>query len=55
MTSKSVKKKLKQKSFAASVERDEVQAGMEKLEVEPDDHINFIISVLQQHPEVTRL
>ncbi|MGB5930312.1 MAG: metal-dependent phosphohydrolase, partial [Cyclobacteriaceae bacterium] len=55
MTAKSVKKKLKQKSFAASVDRDEVHIGMEKLGVEPDEHISFIISVLQSHPEVTSL
>lgn len=55
MTPKSVKKKLKQKSFAASVDRDEVRIGMEKLGVEPDEHISFIISVLQSHPEVTNL
>lgn len=55
LAAKSVKKKLKQKSFAASVDREEVRIGMEKLGVEPDTHIDFIISVLQQHPEVTAL
>ncbi|MEQ9424543.1 MAG: HD domain-containing protein [Cyclobacteriaceae bacterium] len=51
LTAKSVKKKLKTASFAAKVERDEVYKGVELLEVELDDHINFIISVLKEHKE----
>lgn len=46
---KSVIKKLGQKSFAASVDRDEVRIGAELFEVEMKDHIQFIIEVLQQH------
>lgn len=46
LTPKSVKKKLKQKSFAAKVERDEIQAGVDLLEVDLTDHIQFIINVL---------
>lgn len=49
LTAKSVKKKLKQASFAAKVEREEVYMGLELLEVELDDHINFIISVLMEN------
>jgi len=41
-----VKKKLKQKSFAASVEREEVSAGMELLGVDPTEHIQFVIDAL---------
>lgn len=48
---KSVKKKLKQKSFAAKVERDEISAGIEKLGVELDDHVQFIINVLEENKE----
>lgn len=44
----SVKKKLKQKSFAASVERDEIDAGIEKLGVDKDAHIEFIIQALRE-------
>lgn len=49
LAAKSVKKKLKQKSFAAKVERDEIQSGVELLGVDFNEHIDFIIEVLQQH------
>ena len=48
---KSVKKKLKDKRFAASVERTEVHAGVELLEVELGAHIQFIINALRPHAE----
>ena len=51
LTAKSVKKKLKQLSFAAKVERDEINKGVELLDVDPTDHINFIIAVLQRNKE----
>ena len=44
---KSVKKKLKQPSFAAGVHRDEVYKGAEELGVELDDHIRTIVAALQ--------
>jgi putative nucleotidyltransferase with HDIG domain len=44
---KSVKKKLKQPSFAAGVHRDEVYAGAELLELELDEHIRNVIAALQ--------
>ena len=44
---KSVKKKLKQPSFAAGVHRDEVYAGAEGLGIELDDHIRNVIAALQ--------
>jgi predicted hydrolase (HD superfamily) len=46
---KSVIKKLGQKSFAASVDRDEVRIGAELFGVDMKEHIAFIIQVLQQH------
>ncbi len=51
LTAKSVKKKLKQKSFAAKVERDEIAAGVEMMEVDLTEHITFIIEVLKRNKE----
>lgn len=47
LEAKSVIKKLKDKSFAAKVERDEVYKGVELLGVELSTHIEFIIEVLK--------
>lgn len=47
LTSKSVLKKLKQASFAAKVERDEVYKGAELLGVDLKEHIDFIIEELK--------
>ncbi len=49
LTPKSVKKKLKDKHFAAKVERTEVTAGAELLGVDLGEHITFIIEALQPH------
>jgi predicted hydrolase (HD superfamily) len=46
---KSVIKKLKDKSFAAKVERDEVYKGVELLGVDLTQHIAFIIDVLKKN------
>ncbi len=48
---KSVKKKLKDKSFAAKVDRHEINAGVEMLGVDMGEHIQLIISALQAHAE----
>ncbi|KAA3605112.1 MAG: metal-dependent phosphohydrolase [Planctomycetota bacterium] len=48
---KSVVKKLKDKSFAAKVEREEVRAGVELLGIELRDHIQFVIDALKPHAE----
>ena len=44
---KSVRKKLKQPSFAAGVHRDEVYAGAELLGLELDDHIRNVVAAMQ--------
>jgi putative nucleotidyltransferase with HDIG domain len=44
---KSVKKKLKQPSFAAGVHRDEVYAGAELIGRELDEHIANVVAALQ--------
>jgi predicted hydrolase (HD superfamily) len=49
LTPESVKKKLKDKAFAAKVEREEVLAGAEKLGVELKEHIQMIIDALKPH------
>jgi putative nucleotidyltransferase with HDIG domain len=51
MKPKSVKKKLKQPSFAAAVDREEVQRGIEELEVDPDEHIELIIGALAERSD----
>jgi len=44
---KSVRKKLKQPSFAAGVHRDEVYAGAELLGIELDEHIANVVDALR--------
>jgi len=48
---KSVKKKLKDKAFAAKVDRQIIQDGVELLGVEPAEHIQFVIDALKPHAE----
>jgi putative nucleotidyltransferase with HDIG domain len=47
LTPKSVKKKLKQPSFAAAVDRDDVRRGAEELGVDFDEHVAFVIAALE--------
>jgi len=46
MTPKSVKKKLKQPSFAAAVGREEIRQGAEDLGLDFDEHLAFVIDAL---------
>ena len=43
---KSVRKKLKQPSFAAAVDRDDVRRGAEELGVDFDDHVAVVVAAL---------
>lgn len=47
MEVKSVKKKLKDKSFAANVSRDDINQGFELISKTPEEHIGFLISVFR--------
>ena len=47
----SVKKKLKDKSFAAKVKRDDIYQGAERLGVNLDEHIQLVIDALAPHAE----
>jgi putative nucleotidyltransferase with HDIG domain len=51
MTPKSVKKKLKQPSFAAGVNRDEVRQGAEELGVDFDEHVAFVIESMAERAD----
>jgi predicted hydrolase (HD superfamily) len=44
---KAVKKKLKDKAFARSVNREDIYQGAQELGVELDDHIRFVIDALK--------
>ena len=48
---KSVKKKLKQKSFAASVLREDIYQSMEELNVDMTEQIQFVIDALKEKAE----
>lgn len=51
LSPRSVKKKLKQPSFAAAVNRDDVRAGAEQLGTDFDDHVAFVIAALAAHAD----
>lgn len=51
----SVKKKLKDKAFARSVNRDDIRQGIEELGVDADDHIRFVIDALKPLQETIGL
>jgi predicted hydrolase (HD superfamily) len=47
LTPRSVRKKLKQPSFAAAVNRDDVRRGAEQLGADFDEHVAFVIAALE--------
>ncbi len=55
LTVKSVKKKLKDKAFAASVNRDDIQKGVDELGVDLSEHIQFVIDAMKSQAEALGL
>lgn len=55
MKPKSVKKKLKDKKFAAAVSREDIRVGAEELGIELDEHIANVIAGMQRHADRLRL
>jgi putative nucleotidyltransferase with HDIG domain len=51
MKPKSVRKKMKQPSFAAAVDREQLQRGAEELGVEMNEHIQVVIEALAERAE----
>ena len=55
MKPRSVKKKLKQASFAAAVDRDQIQRGIEELGVDSDEHMAVVIEAMAEEGEALGL
>ena len=55
MKAKSVRKKMKQKSFAEKVSRDDIIQGAEDLGVDLNEHIQFVVDALASHAESLKL
>jgi putative nucleotidyltransferase with HDIG domain len=51
MTPKSVRKKLKQPSFAAKVDREQIRRGIEELGVDESEHIQFVIEAMAERAD----
>jgi putative nucleotidyltransferase with HDIG domain len=51
MAPKSVRKKLKQASFAAAVDREEIAHGIEELGVDETEHIQLVIDAMAERAE----
>ena len=49
LAARSVRKKLKDKAFAAKVDRGEIRLGAERLGVDLSEHIEFVIGALRPH------
>jgi putative nucleotidyltransferase with HDIG domain len=47
----SVRKKLKQPSFAAKVDRDQIRRGIEELGVDENEHIQLVIDALEERAD----
>ena len=55
MKAKSVRKKMKQKSFAAAVNRDDIIRGADELGVDLNEHIEFVAAALRERSDVLGL
>lgn len=55
MNSSSVRKKMKQKSFAEKVSREDIVDGAGQLGIELIDHIQFVIDALTDHAEELKM
>jgi putative nucleotidyltransferase with HDIG domain len=55
LTPKSVKKKMKQPSFAAAVNREELRSGAAELGVDFDEHVAFVIAALEAEADALEL
>lgn len=51
LKAKSVKKKMKQKSFAASVNREDIAKGAQELGVDFDGHIEFVAAAMRERAD----
>jgi putative nucleotidyltransferase with HDIG domain len=51
MKAKSVRKKMKQKSFAAAVNREDIVRGAQELGVDLDEHIEFVAGALRERSD----
>ncbi len=55
LRAKSVRKKMKQKSFAAAVNREDIVRGAEELGVDLNEHIEFVAGALRERSDVLGL
>ena len=55
MKAKSVRKKMKQKSFAAAVKREDIVSGAEDLGIELNEHIQFVVDAMAEQAELLGL
>ncbi len=55
LKAKSVRKKMKQKSFAASVNREDITSGAGELGVDLNEHIDFVVAALQERADALGL
>jgi putative nucleotidyltransferase with HDIG domain len=55
MKAKSVRKKMKQKSFAEKVIREDITSGAEAIGVDLNEHIQFVIDALAEHSQLLKL